>query len=96
MGGYAEQIARTRSPAALTLGVAVVLVKLVGALVAVALSRAWSGLRRLLVLGAGAVGSAVLVVYGGLLVGVGALVLSHVITPDGAVDRHVLTWPVAF
>jgi len=95
VGGYAEQIARTRSWQALALGALVVVVKLAGVLVAWGLGRsaeqAWW--RRPLLL-AGSFGSVVLTAYGGLLVVVGALVLTHALTPDGEVDRRVLTWHV--
>jgi uncharacterized membrane protein len=49
--------------------------------------------RRLFLVSA-AVGSAVLVVYGGVLVLVGGLVLADLITPTAPVDEHALRWHV--
>jgi hypothetical protein len=69
--------------------------KVVGGLLALALVRPWGrgALRRwLLISTAGA--SALLVVYGGLNVAVGALVLTEVIHPSGRVDRTALRWHV--
>lgn len=95
VGGYAEDLARSRSPRALVLGVVVVGVKVVAGLLAVALARPVGRLRvrRLLRL-AGALGAALLIAYGGLLVVAGALVLSGALEPDGPVDRRVLGWHV--
>lgn len=99
VGGYAEELARSRTATALALGAVVVLVKLLGALLAWRLRPSTGrlgGLRswhRLSVL-AGSAGSLLLTVYGGLLVVVGAAVLVGLFTPDGAVDRRVLTWHV--
>ncbi len=47
-----------------------------------------------LLLGAAWAASAVLTGYGGLLVAVGALVLTGVISPSGPVDRTALRWHV--
>jgi len=95
VGGYAEDLARSVGPVPVLVGLLVVVVKIVGALVAAGLARPpvgeWS--RRLLLV-AGALGSALLVVYGGLLVVVGALVLTDVLTPDGPIDRRALAWHV--
>ena len=49
--------------------------------------------RRLLLVSA-SVGSAVLVVYGGVLVLVGGLVLADLITPSAPADEHALRWHV--
>lgn len=97
VGGYAEELARTRGARAVLVGLLVVAVKCVGGLVALELARTAGSrmLHRLAVL-AGGLGSALLVVYGGLLVIVGALVLTGVLRPDGPVDRRVLTWHVLF
>lgn len=94
VGGYPEELARTRSTAALAVGLLVVGAKVAAGIIALALSQTIRPLRRLLVLLGGA-GGLLLTVYGGLLVVVGALVLADVIRPDGAVDRRVLTWHVA-
>jgi uncharacterized protein DUF3995 len=95
VGGYPEKLARTRNWAAVLVGLLVIAVKTTGGLVALALAvpRGGRTVRRLVVL-AGGVGSALLVVYGGLLVAVGALVLSGVVNPDSPVDRRALTWHV--
>lgn len=67
----------------------------VGGLLALALVRPWGNavLRRWLLTGAAAV-SALLIVYGGLNVVAGSLVLSGVIRPSGSVDRTALRWHV--
>jgi hypothetical protein len=69
VGGYPEELARTRSVPAVLVGLLVIAVKSVGGVVALALAKPSGGRirRRLVVLAAG-VGSAVLSVYGGLLV----------------------------
>lgn len=96
VGGYAEDLARTRSPLALLVGLVVAGVKVGAGLVALGLARPVARRRvRRLLRAAGALGGAVLIGYGGLLVGVGALVLTGVLHPDGPVDRRVLTWHVA-
>lgn len=94
VGGYAEELARTRSAVAVLVGLLVVAVKCVGGAVALALAHPPGGRvrRRVVVLAAGA-GSAVLIVYG-LLVAVGALVLTGVLDPAGPVDRRALRWHV--
>ena len=69
--------------------------KVIGGLLALALVRSWGRVvpRRWLLIGsAGA--SALLVVYGGLNVLGGALVLSGVVHPAGSVDRTALRWHV--
>jgi hypothetical protein len=73
----------------------VVLVKVTGGLLALALVQPWGTRvgRRLLLVSA-AVGSAGLAVYGGVLVLVGGLVLADLITPSAAVDEHALRWHV--
>lgn len=95
VGGYPEELARTRSATAMLAGLLVTAVKCVGGSVALALVHLPDSRvpRRLLLL-AGGLGSAVLVVYGGLLVSVGALVLTGVLDPDGPVDRRALAWHV--
>ena len=77
------------------IALAATLAKLVGGLLALALVRPWGRMvpRRWLLAGsAGA--SALLVVYGGLTVLLGALVLLGVIHPAGSVDRTALRWHV--
>jgi hypothetical protein len=95
VGGYPEELARTRSWSAVLVGLLVIAVKSVGGLVALALARPPNGrmVRRLVIL-AGGVGGVILTVYGGLLVAIGALVLTGVLEPDGPVDRRALRWHV--
>ncbi|HEY6744900.1 MAG TPA: DUF3995 domain-containing protein [Mycobacteriales bacterium] len=95
VGGYAEELARSRTVPAVLVGLLVVAVKSVGGVVALALARPPGGrIRRRVVVVAAAVGAAVLTVYGGLLVTVGALVLTGVLDPGGPVDRRALRWHV--
>jgi hypothetical protein len=95
VGGTFEDLARERSPESIVLGVLVVLVKVAAGLLALAFvqPRGTRVGRRLLLVTAG-VGSAVLVVYGGVLVLVGGLVLAELITPSAPVDEHALRWHV--
>jgi len=95
VGGTFEDLARERSPESIVLGVLVVLVKVAAGLLALAFVQPWGTRvgRRLLLVSAG-VGSAVLVVYGGVLVLVGWLVLAELITPSAPVDEHALRWHV--
>src|SRR5258706_624747 len=95
IGGYVEQFARRGGALPVLVALAATLAKVVGALLALALvrpsgrvvPRGW-----LLIGSAGA--SVLLVVYGGLNVLLGALVLSGVIHPTGSVDRTALHWHV--
>ncbi len=94
LGGGLEELARRRDGAAIGLGIVVVVLKLVGSAVALALVRPW-GRRlpaRLLERTALVIG-ALLTVYGGLLFVAGALALTGLL---GAVsDRRALIWHVA-
>ncbi len=102
LGGRLEELARDGDPAVLWLaGVAGVL-KVGGAVVALALVRPWGRVvpRGLLLVAAWA-GAVVLVGYGGLYVGGGALVLGGVVEAPGGEDRaalwwHVLVWDLWF
>ena len=95
VGGTFEDLARERSGAAIALGVLVVLVKVVGGLLALALVQPWGArIGRRLLLVSGVVGSVVLVLYGGVYVLVGGLVLGDVITPSGPVNEQTLRWHV--
>ncbi len=95
VGGYAEDLARDRSPVALIVGLIVAGAKVAGGCLALALAHAAAGRRFGRSLRAiGALGSLLLIAYGGLLVGAGALVLAGVIHPSGAVDRRALMWHV--
>jgi hypothetical protein len=95
VGGTFEDLARERSPAANALGMLVVLVKVAGGLLALALVQPWgTHVGRGLLLASAGFGSVVLVVYGGVLVLVGGLVLADLITPSAPVDEHALRWHV--
>jgi len=95
VGGYVEHLDRRGGAVAVLVALAVAGAKLAGGLLGLALVRPWGRVvpRRWLLLGsAGA--SVLLVVYGGLNVLLGALVLSGVIHPAGSVDRTALRWHV--
>ena len=95
IGGYAEQFTRRGGALPVLIGLVATLAKVLGGLLALALVRPWGRVipRGWLLLGSAAV-SVLLVVYGGLNVLLGALVLSGVIHPAGAVDRTALRWHV--
>ena len=95
VGGYAAQAAHLGGAAPVLLALAAAVAKAAGGLLALALVRPWGRVipRRWLLAGsAGA--SALLVVYGGVNVLLGALVLSGVIHPARSVDRTALRWHV--
>ena len=95
IGGYVEEFARRGGALPVLVALAATLAKVAGGLLALALVRPWGRVvpRRWLLTGsAGA--SALLVVYGGLNVLLGALVLSGVIHPAVSVDRTALRWHV--
>ena len=95
VGGTLEELGRARDPRGVALGVGAGLLKVAGGLLALALARPWGrALPRWLLLGAAWTASTVLTGYGGLLVAVGALVLTGVINPSGPVDRTALRWHV--
>lgn len=95
IGGYVEQFARRGGALPVLAALAVTLAKVVGGLLALALVRPWGRVvRRGWLLTGSAGASALLVVYGGLNVLLGALVLSGVIHPAGSVDRTALRWHV--
>jgi len=91
VGGAIEDLARDRSAGALALGATTVLLKVLAGALAIALARTPE---RRLVRAANAVAAAVLCLWGGANVVVGALVLGGAITPSGHVDRHALRWHV--
>jgi len=95
VGGAIEELARTRDPAGIALGLGAGVLKVAGGLLALALVRPWGRVipRRLLG-GAAWTASVVLTCYGGLLVAVGAMVLTGLISPAGPVDRTALRWHV--
>jgi hypothetical protein len=95
VGGAIEDLARSHDARGLALAVGAGILKVAAGLLALALVRPWGrAAPRRLLLGVAWAGSTVLTAYGGLLVAVGALVLSGVINPAGPVDRTVLRWHV--
>src|SRR6516165_11136432 len=95
IGGYVEQFARRGGALPVLIALAATLAKMVGGLLALALVRPWGRMVPRGWLLAGSAGaSALLVVYGGLTVLLGALVLLGVIHPTGGVDRTALRWHV--
>ena len=95
IGGYVEQSARRGGALPVLIALAATLAKVVDGLLALALVRPWGRMvPRGWLLGSSAGASALLVVYGGLTVLLGALVLSGVIHPAGSVDRTALRWHV--
>ena len=95
VGGYAEHLADQGGAVPVIVALAVVLAKVAGGLLALALVRPWGQAvpRRWLLAGSAAV-SLLLVAYGGINVLAGSLVLSGVIHPAGSVDRTALRWHV--
>lgn len=95
VGGYAELLARRGGGSAALVALAVVVAKAAAGLLALALARPRCRVipRRCLLIVSAAT-SGLLVVYGGLNVMAGALVLSNVIRPAGSVDRTALRWHV--
>ena len=95
VGGYVEPFPRRGGALPVLIALAATLAKLAGGLLALALVRPWGRMvpRRWLLSGSAGV-SALLVVYGGLTVLLGALVLLGVIHPAGSVDRTALRWHV--
>jgi hypothetical protein len=95
VGGRIEELGRAHDPRAFALGAVAGILKVAVGLLALALVRPWGrAVPRRLLLGAAWTASMVLTVYGGLLVAVGALVLTGVISPAGPVDRTALRWHV--
>jgi len=96
IGGYVEQFAHQGGALPVLAALAATLAKVAGGLLALALVRPWGRVvpRRWLLTGSTGA-SALLVVYGGVTVLFGALVLSGVIHPAGSVDRTALRWHVA-
>jgi hypothetical protein len=95
IGGYVEQFARRGGALPVLVALAAALAKVAGALLALALVRPWGRVvpRGWLLIGSAGV-SVLLVVYGGLNVLLGGLVLAGVIHPAGGVDRTALRWHV--
>jgi hypothetical protein len=102
LGGTLEELVRARDPRVVALGLVAGLLKVAGGLLALALVRPWGRrLPRRLLLATAWLASAVLTVYGAVLVAAGALVLGGVLDPAGPVDRtalwsRVLVWDLWF
>lgn len=95
VGGYAAEFAGQGGALAVLATLAVTLAKVAGSLLALALVHRWGrAVPRGWLLGVSAAASALLVVYGGVNVLVGALVLSGAIHPAGSVDWTALRWHV--
>lgn len=95
VGGHAAQLADRGGAFPALIALAATLAKVAGGLLALALVRPWGRIFPRGWLLAGSAGaSALLVVYGGLNVSLGALVLSGVIHPAGNVDWTALRWHV--
>jgi hypothetical protein len=95
VGGTIEELGRAHDPRGVALGAVAGILKVAGGLLALALVRPWGrAVPRRLLLGAAWTASVVLTGYGGLLVAVGALVLTGVVSPAGPVDRTALRWHV--
>jgi hypothetical protein len=95
VGGYVEHLTDQGGAAPVIVALAVVLAKVAGGMLALALVRPWGQAvpRRWLLAGSAAV-SLLLVAYGGINVLAGSLVLSGAIHPAGIVDRTALRWHV--
>lgn len=95
VAGAIERLGRAHDPAGVALAIGSGVLKVAGGLLALALVRPWGRrIPRRLLLGAAWAASAVLTAYGGLLVLVGALVLTGLINPSDPVDRTALRWHV--
>jgi hypothetical protein len=94
VGGSIADLARRGGATAIALGVTVVVLKLAGALLALALVFPASRPPGRVVIVLAGVGGVMLTLYGGVLVVAGALVLTGVIRPTGPVDRAALRWHV--
>ena len=89
-GGVRVAVVLRRSSRAMGMNAAA---KALGGLIALALVRPGGRVvRRSWLLVASAAASVLLIVYGGLNVAAGALVLSGVLHPSGSVDRTALRW----
>jgi Protein of unknown function (DUF3995) len=84
VGGRIQELGRAHDPKAVVLGAGAGVLKVAGGLLALALARPWGrAVPRRMLLGAAWAASLVLTGYGGLLVAVGTLVLTGVISPSG-------------
>jgi hypothetical protein len=95
VGGYVEHLTDQGGAAPVIVALAVVLAKVAGGMLALALVRPWGqAVPRRWLLGGSAAVSLLLVAYGGINVLAGSLVLSGAIYPAGSVDRTALRWHV--
>ena len=96
VGGPLEELARTRTPLALSVAWGAALLKGTAALLALPLVRPWGRRlpRRLLLLACWGA-SGVLILYGGSFVAVGALVLAGIIPGAPPERQFALRWHVA-
>jgi Protein of unknown function (DUF3995) len=95
VGGYVEQFAHRGGPVPVLVALAATVAKVAGGLLALALVRPWGrAIRRRWLLAGATAASVLLVLYGAVNVGAGALVLSGAIHPAGRVDRTALRWHV--
>ena len=95
VGGGIEELARRGNGAAVAVGLAGVVLKLAGCVLALALARPWGRVPARLVEAAAVSAGVVLAAYGGLLVLVGALALAGVfgdVADPVALRWHVLLW----
>ncbi|KAA9159762.1 DUF3995 domain-containing protein [Amycolatopsis acidicola] len=93
VGGQIEDLARRGGAAAFAIGAGATVLKLIGAAMGFWLAVTHGRPRWLLVLAT--LAGSLLIVYGGVLVVTGALVLTGVTDPPGEVDYNALTWHVA-
>jgi len=93
VGGFAERAARSPGGAALTLIWVTVVVKVLGGLLALSLVQPWGArVPRRLVLLAGTAASALLILYGGVLVIAAVLVETGAVRPGTPIDWRGLRW----
>jgi Protein of unknown function (DUF3995) len=95
VGGWVEDLARRGGAAPVAVGLLAAAVKMAGAVLALALVHpAGRRLPQRPLRALAAAASGLLVLYGGVLVVAGVLVLTDAIAPAGAVDRTALRWHV--
>jgi Protein of unknown function (DUF3995) len=95
VGGAVADLARDRSAPAIALGIVTTMLKAAAGMLALALARPrGTRLGRRLLLSANTLASLVLILWGGINVAIGSLVLAGVIAPAEDVDEHALRWHV--
>jgi hypothetical protein len=95
VGGSIESLARSRSPAALTLGAATSLVKVGAGMFSLALDRPWGRhVPERLLVGANAVLVSLLLAWGGVNVAAGSLSVAGAVTPADGMNQRALLWHV--